>query len=135
MPEVELLVAALRSLGSGVALWRLEDPEDPGALRLLLANRAASRWAGADLATGAGKRIGEVDPRAVSERRHELIARVALTGVAASIEPRLFDSGAPSITPREQARVVPLPGRCAALIVEPADSHERAEENARRLTT
>jgi two-component system cell cycle sensor histidine kinase/response regulator CckA len=126
--ERSLLEAVLCSLGSGVAIWRLEEPTDARRLRLLLANRAASCWAGFDLEAGVGKLIGEIDPRAITERRHEVLATAARTGVAASLEA----VGSPPTAP---ARLLPLAGSCVAVIVETAVTQRRAEEDAQRLTT
>jgi hypothetical protein len=77
MIDSGLLEAVLGDLASGVAIWRLEEAADPRRLRLLLANARAARWAGAPLDRGAGKLIGEIDPRAVEQGRHELLARAA----------------------------------------------------------
>jgi PAS domain S-box-containing protein len=141
MIDAGLLEAVLGDLESGVAIWRLEEPTDARRLRLLMANAAAARWAGAPLDRGAGKLIGEIDPGAVEQRRHELLARVARgQGSAPS---HLGEAS----EPRGAARVLALPGLCVAVLNEPQRSdrtsqasradlaaRRRAEEDAARLT-
>jgi PAS domain S-box-containing protein len=128
------LEAVLRQLGSGVAVWKLEDPADASRARLLLANAAATCWFGMDLGAAVGGLLGEIDPRAVAEGWHEVLARVACTGISESLPPgpRLADAKG---EPRGHARVVPLPDRCVGVIVEPAVTGRRAHEDAERLTT
>jgi PAS domain S-box-containing protein len=132
MIDGDLLEAVLRNLCSGAIIWKLEDPADACRLRLVFANPAASRWTGVDLAAGLGKLIGEIDPQAVQERRHEILARVATTGVEESIDA----DGRPAAAgvPKSRARVVPLPGRCVAVIVERDAVDQVAENDAQRLT-
>jgi PAS domain S-box-containing protein len=126
------LEATLRSLGSGVALWQLEDRTDASRLRLLFANEAAASWFGVDLAGRAGLLIGELDPRSLRAGLPEVLARVATTGVAEPIAcgPLEGESG----TPQDRARAVPLPDHCVAVIVEPAAGDRLAQEDAQRLT-
>jgi PAS domain S-box-containing protein len=128
-----LLEETLRNLGSGVAIWKLEDPADTSRLRLLLANAAASCWFGADLSAGEGQLLGEIDPRALQERLHDAIARVAATGVGETLGCR--EGASVEARGRGPARLLPLPERCVALLVESVAVERSAQEDAQRLTS
>jgi PAS domain S-box-containing protein len=136
MIEVGLLEAVLNDLGSGVTIWRLEEPTDPRRLRLLLANRAAARGSGATVDQGVGKLIADVEPRAIEEGLHLVLARVASGGGTASIEVSPSPSDDAPDAGRTTARVRSLPGSCVAVLNEPhLAARRRAEEDAERLAT
>jgi PAS domain S-box-containing protein len=127
-----LLETVLRALGTGVAVWKLEDGPGARGLRLLFANDGASCWFGGELGPRVGRLVDEHDPILADEALRVALARAAAEGTPAAIPggPR-GDTGAP----RAPARVVPLPERCAAVIVEPGAGEQRAQEDALRLTT
>jgi PAS domain S-box-containing protein len=126
------LEAVLRGLGSGVAVWQLEDRTNACRLKLLFANAAASCWFGVELGGGAGQLIGDLDPRALRQGLHEVLARVVTTGVA---EPIASHSGASPEAKDRPARAVPLPEGCVAIVIEPAAADRHAKEEAQRLNT
>jgi PAS domain S-box-containing protein len=129
-----LLEAVLREVGAGVAVCKVDDGDraGPPRLRLLYANAAASCWFGADLGARVGHFLDELDPLLADEALREAIARVATLGAPAAIPAGPRGAGG---APRPPARVVPLPERCAALLVGPGAGERRAEDDAVRLTT
>jgi PAS domain S-box-containing protein len=124
-----LLEAVLREIGTGVAVWKLEDGAGPRRLRLVHANTAASSWFGVDLGASIGRCLDELDPLLADEPLREAVLRVAGEGAPATIAE---GSGGAR---RGPARVIPLPDRCAALIVDPGGGDRSAQEDALRHTT
>ncbi len=127
-----LFEAVLCGVGSGVTIWKLEDANDPSQLRLTFANPSACRFFGVESAAAVGRLIGEIEHVAVRGMRAEVIARVARTGVAASMAVAP-DSDRKSAS-MAKARLLPLPDRCVGLVVESAADPQRNEDDARRLT-
>ena len=64
----------------GVKVWKLEDPENPGSLRLLASNAAASAATGVRRELVLGKTIAEGFPQAVPDGIAAAFAEVALSG-------------------------------------------------------
>ena len=119
-----LLEAVLREIGTGVAVWKLDGQR----LRLLYANAGSSCWFGVDLAAHVGRCLDDLDPLGAEEP-----LRQALVRAAAECTPAAAPLGGRS--GRAPARIVPLPERCAALIVASGDGGLHAQEEALRLTT
>lgn len=66
----------------GLKVWKLEDPEDPGSLRLIASNLAASGATGVKRELVLGKTISEAFPDAVRDGLAAAWAEVATNGKA-----------------------------------------------------
>jgi PAS domain S-box-containing protein len=126
----DLLRAVVDNMQSGVVIYHLEDPDDVGSLRAIEANDAASQITGIDLAPYIGLTMREASPEALETPRPGLYARAALTGKRISLGDIKVD------TPPLEGRVfsvnlVPLPGRCVAVMFEEVTERYRAEEELR----
>ena len=79
--RLALYERAHAQLDIGLKIWRLEDPADPGSLRLLASNPAAGRATGVPIDEVIGKRIDEGFPETVRTGIAEAFADVARTGI------------------------------------------------------
>ncbi len=70
----------LDKLPLGVVVYRLDDPDDPGSLRLVQANEAASRAVGFDVRPDIGRTFREASPQVLETEIPALYAKVALSG-------------------------------------------------------
>jgi hypothetical protein len=68
------------SLPLGLKVWRLEDPDDPGSLRLMASNAAAAEATGVPVDQVMGKTMAEAFPQAVPLGIAAALAEVARTG-------------------------------------------------------
>lgn len=69
-----------QELRVGLNIWHLEDPNDPGSLRLVATNPAAAQATGVPASSVLGKRIDEGFPETVRRGVAQEFAEVALTG-------------------------------------------------------
>lgn len=109
----------------GMAILRLEEPENPASLRILALNPAAQR--ASDVPTAAvGKRIDEDFPAIANTPFPGLLADVMRTGVAANL-----GEGPGTYDPSRQFTVTafPIPPDCVGLVFE--DITERRQQQRR----
>ena len=78
--RLALFESAHRQLHVGLKIWHLEDPDDPGSLRLLASNPAAEEATGVPIAEVVGKRIDEGFPEVMRYGIAQEFAEVALSG-------------------------------------------------------
>jgi PAS domain-containing protein len=81
-PAKNLYQTVFEHLHIGVKVWKLEDPEDPGSLRLIASNPAASGATGVRREQVLGKTISESFPDAVTDGIAAAWAEVATSGQA-----------------------------------------------------
>ena len=77
LPE-SIFETVFEHLHIGVKVWRLEDPADPGSLRLLASNPAAAAATGVRRELVLGKTIAEGFPQAVPDGIAAAFAEIAL---------------------------------------------------------
>ena len=77
-----LFQTVFNTLHIGIKVWELENPDDPGSLRLIASNPAASEATGVARDLVIGKTIAEGFPQAVPDGIAEQFAEVARTGKA-----------------------------------------------------
>ncbi len=119
----DLLAHVLGGLPTGVAVFQLEDADDPASLRLRYANEAAGRLAGYDMAAEVGRTILEIAPDIVEAGLGARYAEVARTGREQDLGQVRY--GDERVTERVYAiRAVPLPGRSMAVLFEDATPRE-----------
>jgi hypothetical protein len=78
----KLFESIFEHLHIGLKVWKLEDPEDPGSLRLIASNLAASGATGVKRELVLGKTIAEAFPDAVPDGLAAAWAEVATSGKA-----------------------------------------------------
>lgn len=84
-PQGLLYQRVFERIHTGIKVWRLEDPNDPGSLRLIASNAAAAEATGVPVEQVLGKTIAEGFPQAVPQGIAAKFAEVAKTGVAKSL--------------------------------------------------
>ncbi len=77
---IALYEGALDALPAGLVVYRLDELDDPGSLRLLYANDAASRFIGLDLQALLGQAIRAAFPSLMETEQPAAFAEVARTG-------------------------------------------------------
>jgi signal transduction histidine kinase len=124
----------LQRMPMGMALWRVEDEEDPSSLRLVAVNRAATAGSGRTPAELVGRTIGEVFSAAGAAAQAEGV-------LAAHRSRRLLDLGETDAAGSDgffapgtyRRAVVPLPGDLVASLIENVTSRREAERHRRDL--
>lgn len=119
------------SVPIGLSVWHLQDPDDPGSLRLLATNPAAVQATGVPLDQVLGKTMAEAHPAAVAMGIAAAFAEVARTG-------RMKDLGEVAYGDarvREGIYAViafPLPGDCVGVAFENITQRKLAEGDRQR---
>ena len=124
----------LDQLPFGVVVYHLDEPDDPGSLRLLQANDAASRAIGFDAKAEIGKTFRESLPQMLETDIPVRYAEVARTGVGQDlgeiaygderVEPGVF-----------QVQAFPLPGGHVGVAFSEVTQRKAAENRLRLLTS
>ncbi len=130
----ELYRKIFNDLHIGINVWHLEDPSDPGSLRLIASNPAAAAATGIPSVKWIGRTILDVFPEAVPRGIAADLAEVARVG-------RLKDLGELSYgDARIQEGIYsvfayPLPGRCTAVAFENITKQKLAAMEVARKAT
>ncbi|MEM1042918.1 MAG: PAS domain S-box protein [Bacteroidota bacterium] len=130
----DLAFDLLNKLPLGILVYHLEDPEDPGSLRLVQANKAASVALGFDVRPDLGRTIREASSQALGTDHAAAYASVALTGEAR-------DLGAVEYGDDRVERGVfrvcafPLRGRRVGVLFEEVSRRQSNERRLRLLTS
>ncbi|MBI3983069.1 MAG: PAS domain-containing protein [Gemmatimonadetes bacterium] len=114
------------SLPHGLKVWRLEDPADPGSLRLIASNAAAAEATGVPLDQVMGRTMAEAFPQAVPLGIAAQLAEVALSGKARDLGEVPYGDA----RMREGVFAVfafPLPDRCVGVAFENITREKLAE--------
>ncbi|MEP0545306.1 MAG: PAS domain S-box protein [Rhodothermales bacterium] len=131
--DLALFLDFLDQFSVGVSIYHLDDPDDPGSLRLVHANDAASRAVGFDVKAEIGKTFNEALPQALETDIPATYAEVALTGERRDLgEVEYGDERVQRGTFRVEA--VPLPGRHVGVIFEEVTQRKATEDRLRLLT-
>ena len=131
--DLTLYLQLLEQFSVGISVYHLDDPDDPGSLRLVQANEAASRAVGFDAKAEIGKTFNEALPQALETDIPAQYAEVARTGEARNLgEIEYGDERIQRGTFRVQ--VVPLPDRHVGVIFEEVTKQKAAEDRLRLLT-
>lgn len=132
----DLYRRTFENLPIGVKVWHLENPDDPGSLRLVASNRAAAEATGVPLERVLGKTMAEAFPPAVTAGIAEAFADVVRTGKVKDLGELTYGDA----RVREGVFTVfafPLPGDCVGVafknitqqkLVEMARERDRAIE-------
>ena len=109
----------------GVAVYELDDPEDPATLRVRYANPASASAAGVDLRRHMGRRLAEVAPAAVEADLLRAYADVLRSG-----EPRDLGAEGDPTGSGAAVRAIPLDDGALAVVAESASEGAQALQNA-----
>jgi PAS domain S-box-containing protein len=117
----------------GLIVWRLDNLDDSKSLRLLIANPAASRLLGVNVAALVGKTISDAFP-GISEFEYETYATVARSGMGREIGEVLYQDE--RVAPNYwHVHAFPLTDHCVGVTFENVTEQKRNVEEIRRLTT
>jgi PAS domain S-box-containing protein len=123
---IRLYADIVRNAPVGVAIWRLENCDDPRSLRLTAANPAASQLLGVDMEELMGRTLPEAFP-AVPEGRLIQYADVVRLGQARDTGEYFYrDQRVPGRW--WSVKAFPLPDRCVGLAFEDVTERKQAEE-------
>lgn len=125
-----LYAGLVEAMDTGVAIYRLEDPDDPTSLTLVAMNRAgeaATRSKARDLV---GRAILEAFPGTALDRV-ETYAEVARSGKPAEIGDIRYTDERISETVFTVS-AVPLPDRCVGLLFDNVTERRRVEDSLRQ---
>lgn len=118
----------------GLKIWRLDDPDDPGSLRLLASNPAAARATGVPLAEVLGKRIDVGFPETVNRGIAQEFAAVALGGESRHLGEVLY-ADARSTEGIYEVYAFPLPDRCVGVVFDNITRRKTVELSIERAAT
>lgn len=124
----------LQRMPMGMVLWRVDEDDDPPAVRVVAANRAATAGSAARPADLLGRTVEEVFPGSSGLARADEILDAHRTR-------RLVDLGEVEATEADgvlapgtyRRAVVPLPGGLVATLVENVTARREAERHRREL--
>jgi PAS domain S-box-containing protein len=87
LPSSHVVATVFDAVGTGLLIWRLEDPDDDRSLTLTSANTAASTHLGYDAHKLTGRRIDEAMPNLRAAGVPEALVEVVRTGQARGLGP------------------------------------------------
>lgn len=125
--NLELANELLDRIPAAIALFRLEDPDDPLSLRYLYANRAAGEVTGTDPQKVVGLRFADMDLSDEVRARARLYAQVALTGQLVALPEFHRQGDVLSQAGWYSVRLIPLPDRCVAFLALNITERKAAE--------
>jgi hypothetical protein len=132
--RLDLFEHAHRQLGVGLKIWHLEDPDDPGSLRLLASNPAAAEATGVPLAEVVGKRIDEGFPEVMRYGIAQEFAEVALTGEPKHMGEVIYGD-ARMTEGIYEVYCAPLPDRSVAVVFHNVTRRKTVELSIERAAT
>jgi len=115
--DIRLYAGIVHHLQIGIAIWRLEDLNEPNALKLIFANSAAEKYLSVPSGTPLGKAAARIFPDFFGTRLRKLLYEVALSGEAKDFGEVQYNDekvGHRIFT----VRLFPLPDHCVCLASE-----------------
>jgi PAS domain S-box-containing protein len=124
--HLQLYANVVRNAQIGVVVWQLEDRNDPGSFRLLLANRAASEITGFAFEPLIGRTMGECFPMLLQSPLVQQYMEVVREGQARDLGEVSYgeDGIAAGIY---SLKAFPLPDYCLGLAFENITARKRTE--------
>jgi PAS domain S-box-containing protein len=116
----------------GLQVWRLDDPRDPGSLRLIAVNPASSMLSGTDLGADVGRTMREIFPPLMATTLPTLCAQVACSGEAQEVSEFAYDDereGRDSFS----IKAFPLPNRSVGILFENITERKCLQDQIRDL--
>jgi PAS domain S-box-containing protein len=124
--RLQLYVDVVRNAQFGVVVWQLEDLNDPGSFRLLIANPAASKTTGFNFEPLIGQTMAEGFPMLLQTPLVRQYVEVACGGQALDLGEVSY--GEDGITAGVYSlKAFPLPDRCLGLAFENITDRKRTE--------
>ena len=118
----------LDQIALGVAVYRLEDPDDPDSFRLVYANAASGTITGLDVDEEIGRLLVDVAPRSREMGLLERYAEVVATGLAADLGRIAYEGGGRVRPGAYRVRAVPLPDQSVGVVFEDVSEREEVRE-------
>ena len=117
LEDIRLYAGIAHQLHVGIAIWHLENLEDPKTFHLIFANPAAERYLSVPSETVYGKTMAGIFPDFFDTQLPKIFQEVAISGEAKNFgEVRYGDEKVPDGI--FTARVYPLPDHCVCLELE-----------------
>ncbi len=123
----ELAKSLLDGLPAALAVFRLDDPDDPLSLRYLYANGTTHELSGTDPSKVIGKRFADLGLTEAVQQRARLYAEVARTGKPVTLPEFYREGDALSRAGWYSVRLIPLPDRCVGFLALNATERKQAE--------
>jgi len=123
--DIRLSGGIVHQLHVGIAIWHLENLEDPKTFHLIFANPAAERYLSVPSETVYGKTMAGIFPDFFDTQLPKIFQEVALSGEVKDLgEVRYGDERVPDGI--FTARVYPLPDHCVCLEFEDLTEQRKA---------
>lgn len=135
-PAAPLMAEVIHHLPMGVVVYQLEEPGDPGSIRVLHINEIGAAFLRVPLENVQGRLARELRPDVEQEPMARLLVRVVEEGEPADLGEVFYDS--PNLRPAYyRIRAFPLSGPAGAVLFEDVSQQrqmrEEAEEQALRF--
>lgn len=129
--DLRLYAEVFRNAPIGLAVWRLEDPNDPRSFRLVAVNPAASQFAGTPLDQLLGTTMAESFPVIFRTEVPELYTKVVLSGGPRDLGD--YQYGDEHVRAGIfMVRTFPLLDNCVGIAFENVTERKRTEEELRK---
>ncbi|HEY9878766.1 MAG TPA: PAS domain-containing protein [Leptolyngbyaceae cyanobacterium] len=115
--RLQLYADVVRNAQVGIVVWQLENLNDPGSFRLVIANSAASEATGFDFEAAIGKTIAESFPNLLHTPLAQQYLEVVCTGQSFDLGEVFYSEDGIS-TGIYSLKVFPLPDQCFGLAFE-----------------
>ncbi len=121
LPEFSAILsfidAIFRELNMGLFIYHMEKLDDPASLRLIYANKEASRSTGADLRENIGKHIFDAFPNLAQTQIPQLFADVANKKESRRVDE--FEYADDKLEPHNyRVKAFPMPSDCVGVLFE-----------------
>jgi PAS domain S-box-containing protein len=122
-----LCESVLDNIQIGLDVWRLENADDAGPLRLIFSNPAAEQITGLVRKAVLGRTLTEVFPKLLDTEFPKMCAEVVQSGKAKDLgEIRYGDERIPGSI--FSVKIFPLPNNCVGVTFEKPKAHQHTEE-------
>jgi PAS domain S-box-containing protein len=119
----------LESMQIGLDVWRLENVEDMGTLRLIFSNPAAEQITGLPRKAVLGRTLAEVFPRLIETEFPNACAEVVRSGKSRDMgEIHYSDERIPGSI--FSVKVFPLPNNCIGVTLEKPTAHQQTAQDS-----
>ncbi|MBD2093730.1 PAS domain-containing protein [Trichocoleus sp. FACHB-591] len=124
--HLQLYADVVSNTQVGLVVWQLEDVNDPGSFRLLIANPAASEATGLDFASLVGKTMAEGFPKLLQTPLVQQYVEVIRTGQSLDLGEIVYSEDGVS-TGIYSLKAFPLPNRCIGFAFENITARKQIE--------
>lgn len=129
---VNTVASVFAELNTGLLIYHLGDPDEPGSLVLVYANAAASKYTGADLEAFVGNTIGEAFPSLSDTHIPSTYAQVSAGGKSVNLGAFEYKGDAHVQPGYFAIKAFPMPARCVGVVFENITLRKKLERLVQR---